>query len=284
MEEEVFRILPPISGGSGDVDAPVDDSPAGSSSATDPQGQPTPPAAPQPGTPGQPPKDGQWVPYDRLEKVSHQNQQLRQAYAELKGRFDQMESLKQQAAQQGGLNPQDQQTYREAATAIKQILAADPELKSLLEMAKSGPQWQGTQQTVQSLRDAQLRSMEQQGVSRILSYADQEGLPKDEASRKIFVKLVESMALTIPQAKERFAQGDLTLIDEAMDLAKPLLAHVKREGQTQLLDTKTKTRNLPPVSRGSAAGPPGLPKLDPDNPRAFADAIHKAAAQHLGSS
>jgi hypothetical protein len=260
------------------------DAPAASSPATDAPGQPTPSAAPQPATPGQPPKEGQWVPYDRLEKVSHQNQQLRQAYAELKGRWDQMEAIKQQAAQQGGLSPQDQQTYREAATAIKQILAADPELKQLLDMAKNGQQLMGTQQTVQSLRDAQLRSMEQQGVQRILSYADQENLPKDEGSRKIFVKLVESMALTIPQAKERFAAGDLTLLDEAMDLAKPLLAHIKREGQTQLLDTKNRTRQLPPAPRGSAAGPPGLPKLDPSNPRPFESALHKAASDMLRTS
>lgn len=260
----------------------VQDAAPESSPGTDQSGQPTPPAATQP-APGGPPKDGQqWVPYPRLEKVAHENQQLRAAYAELKGRFDQMETLKQQAAQQGGLSAQDQQTYREAATAIKQILAADPELKSLLDLAKNGQQWAGTQQTVQSLRDAQLRSMEQQGVARIVAYADQEGLPKDEGTRKIFVKLVESMALTIPQAKERFAQGDLTLIDEAIDLAKPLLAHVKREGQTQVLDTKNRTRQLPPVSRGSAAGPPGLPKLDPDNPRAYESAIHKIAADMLG--
>jgi hypothetical protein len=285
MEADVFRIPPPISGGSGDV-GEVTDAPAESSPAPD---SPTPPAATQPGTPGdgqQPPqqKPAQTVPYDRFREVIGQNQQLRQTVAQMQGRLQQMETLSQKAQQQGGLSTEDQRTYQEAAAALKQIFSADPELKQLLEMMKNGQQLLGTQQTVQSLRDAQLRQMEQQGVQRILAYADQEGLPKDESSRKVFVKLVESMALTIPQAKERFAQGDLTLLDEAFDLAKPLLAHVKREGQTQLLDTKTKTRQLPPAPRGSAAGPPGLPKLDPSNPRAFASALHTAAAQHLSQS
>jgi hypothetical protein len=256
-------------------------------SSTGDQGQPTPPAATQPGTPGEPQGQqkppSQTVPYDRFREVIGQNQQLRQTVATMQGRLQQMEQLSQKAQTQGGLSTEDQRTYQEAATALKQIFSADPELKQLLELMKNGQQWQGTQQTVQSLRDAQLRQMEQQGVQRILSYADSEGLPKDEASRKIFVKLVESMALTIPQAKERFAAGDLTLIDEAMDLAKPLLAHVKREGQTQLLDTKQKTRNLPPAARGSAAGPPGLPKLDPNNPRPFESALHKAASDMLRS-
>jgi hypothetical protein len=263
----------------------VQDAPADSSSASDPNGQPTPPAATQPGTPGKP--QGQQppgpIPYERFHEVIGQNQQLRQAVAQMQGRIQQMESLSQKAQTRGGLSAEDARTYQEAATALKQIFSADPELKTLLEMMKNGQQLMGTQQTVQSLQQAQLRQMEQHGVQRILSAADTENLPKDDNFRRVLVKTVEALALTIPQAKERFAQGDLTVLDEAFELAKPFLAQIKREGQTQLLDTKNRTRQLPPAPRGSAAGPPGLPKLDPNNPRAFESALHQAAAKHLGA-
>jgi hypothetical protein len=224
------------------------------------------------------------VPYDRFREVIGQNQQLRQTVAQMQGRLQQMESLSQKAQTQGGLSAEDTRTYQEAATALKQIFSADPELKTLLEMMKNGQQLMGTQQTVQSLQQAQLRQMEQHGVQRILSAADTENLPKDDNFRRVLVKTVEALALTIPQAKERFAQGDLTVLDEAFELAKPFLAQIKREGQTQLLDTKNRTRQLPPAPRGSAAGPPGLPKLDPNNPNAFASALHQAAAKHLGGA
>lgn len=260
----------------------VQDVPAESSPAPDAQGQPTPPAAPQPGSPGQPPRDGQWVPYERLEKVSHQNQELRAAYAQLQGRMQQMEALQQKASQQGGqLSAQDQQTYQQAWTAIEQIFMASPKGQKLMRMADQAEKYDGLATNFQSMQNAQLRGLEQQGVARIVQFADQEGLPKDPGLRTIFVKTVESMALTIPQARERFAQGDLTLIDEAIALAKPLLDHLKREGQTQLLDTKQKTRNLPPAPRGSAAGPPGLPKMEPGKEREFANALHQRASDML---
>ena len=243
------------------------------------EGQPTPPAAPQPGTPGQPqsPAAQQTVPYERFNQVIRQNQQFRDTVSQLQGRIQQMESLSQKAQQQGGLNPTDQNQYRDAAQAIKEIFKADPELKGLLDSGQ-------TQQTVKSLQEAQMRSLEQQGIQRILKSADEAGLPQTENVRHVFIKAVEGMATTIPNYRQRFAQGDLTLLDEAIELAKPLLDQLKREGQTQLLDTKNRTRQLPPAPRGGAAGPPGLPKLDPNNPRAYESALHAAAAQHLGQS
>lgn len=250
-----------------------------SSTGTDPNGQPTPPAATQPGTPGQPTE--QTVPYGRFREVIGQNQQLRQATAQLQGRIQQMEALQQKAQQQGGLSPTDQGQYREAADAIKQIFKSDPELASLLNGSQHQKQMEETQKTLTEMRSAQMRTIEQRGVQQIEEFLNREGVPKEEAARKVFIKLVESMALTIPQAKERFAQGDLTLLDEAAELTKPLLAHLKREAQTQLLDTKNRTRSLPPASRGGAAGPPGLPKLDPNDPRAYQSALAKAATAML---
>lgn len=285
MKDMLIRALPPICGGS---DAPVADVQADSSPAPD-AAQPTPAGAQNTDQAAQngdqqaqqQAKPEQTIPYARFREVIGKNQQLTQAVAQLQGRIQQMEALQQQAQRQGGLTQQQQQDYQTAAQALKDILANDPELKTLLDVVKNGQALMGTQQTVASMREAQLRTMERQGVNRILELADQEALPKDTEFRQGFIKYVESLALSIPQAKERFAAGDLTLLDEAFEKAKPLLAQLKREGQTQLLNTKDKTRQLPPAPRGSAAGPAGLPKLDPNNPRAFESALHKAATALL---
>ncbi len=266
------------------VDAPADSSPA-----TD-QAQPTPAGAQnteqQPGQNGQPaPTQGQTVPYERLQQIAHQNQQFRTELAKAQGRIQQMEAqLKQNAQANGGqVSPEDAQSYQQAWTAMEKILMATPRGQKLLQMADQAEQLQGVSSNVKSMQEAQLRTMERQGVNRIHELADKEQLPKDKDSRSVFIKLVESLALTIPSARERFAAGDLTLLDEAFEKAKPLLAHIKREGQTQVLDTKNRTRQLPPASRGGAAGPAGLPKFDPnkDDPRAYQSALAKAATAML---
>ena len=262
---------------------------AESSPATAPP--PTPAGAqntePQPGQGGQPqPEPGKQgpgpIPYERFKQVIDQNGQLRTAVAQLQGRVQQMEALQQKAQQQGGLSPQDQESYRQAAAALKQIFETDPDLKVLLDVMKNGQQLLGVSGNLQSLREQQLRALERQGVNQIQQLANTAGLPADEKFRAALVKLVEAEALSLPDARQRFASGDLSVIEEAFaNVNASFLAHIQREGQQKLLDTKNKTRQLPPAPRGGPAGPPGLPKLDPQNPRAYESALHKAATTLL---
>lgn len=217
--------------------------------------------------------------HPRWQQMLGENRQLKAAVTQL---AQQMQSLQQRAQTQGTVSPEDRAAYQQAAHALKQIFETDPELKVLMDVMKNGQQLLGATSTMQSLRESQLRALERQGVSQIQQLADTDGLPKDEKFRASLVKLVEAEALSLPQAKERFAQGDPSVIDEAFANVKAsFLAHLKREGQQQLLDTKSRTRQLPPAPRGGPAGPPGVPKLDPQNPRAFESALHKAATAML---
>ena len=253
--------------------APVSPAPSAGTQNTEPIAGTNGTVAPQP--------TEQSIPYARFREVIQQNQQLRGSVSEMQGRLKQMETLQEKAQTQGGLSQTDQEAYRQAAVALKQIIDADPELKAWREAMQGSKQAMDMQHTVQSMREAQIRSVERQGVNRIHELADEAQLPKDTKSRQVLVALVDSLAAKMPQGRDRFAAGDLTIFDDAFEQAKPLLDLIKREGQTQLIDTKAKTRQLPPGPRGSAAGPPGLPKLDPANPRAYESALHQAATKLL---
>ena len=125
----VMRLLPPISGGS-DADlgeaAAAGAPPTGTDPAPTAEGQPP---APEP----QPP----FHQHPRFQQLIGENRTLKAAVQNL---TQQVQGIQSKAAQQGGqLSPEDRFKYQQAAGALKQLLAEDPELKSLLDIAKQAP-------------------------------------------------------------------------------------------------------------------------------------------------
>lgn len=254
-------------------------SPAESPTAPSPSGDPTPSQATTPPAqqPGQPADPNQTVPFHqhpRWQQVIRENQQLKQGYAGLQQKVQQLETLQQKAQQQGGLSQDDRKAYSEAYAALEQVLAASPKGQALLRMAEQAESIQGLQQGVQQMQQAQRQALARQGVSHIHDLAKKAELPADPNYLARLVNLVEAEALQIPDGRQRFAQGDLSVLDEAFQAVKEqFLTHMQRASTAGLLDTKRKTQGLPPVGRGAAAGPPGLSKFDPTKPNAVRERL-----------
>lgn len=262
MEEQLQMDVTPVSS-AGPEPAEPTPTPAGAEN-TESQGQAPPEKLPP------------FHQHPRWQQMLGENRQLKAAVQTL---ASQMQQLQAAAQRNGGATPPEQQQYQEAAAALRKIFEADPELRTLLEQAKHGSTLASG---LQQVRQSQMAALERQGIDRILSRAKEAGLPQGKEYLTRLVKTVEAEVLQIDQGKQRFAAGDLSVLDEAFaNINEHFLGQMRREQTAQTLATKDKTRQLPPAPRGGAAGPAGLPKLDPDNPRAFQSALNKRATELL---
>lgn len=237
---------------------------------------PTPAGAENTETQGQAPPEKQppFHQHPRWQQMLGENRQLKAAVQTLASQMQQLQQAGQQQA--GGLTPDQQMQYQQAARALREVMQNDPETKELLGLK------QHVTQQLQQVRQSQMQALERQGVDRILSAAKTAGLPQGKEYLNRLIKSVEAEVLQLPEGRQRFAAGDLTVLDEAFaNINEHFLGQMRRDQQAQTLATKDKTRQLPPAPRGGAAGPAGLPKLDPDNPRAFQTALNKRATELL---
>jgi hypothetical protein len=264
----------------------VQDVEAGSSTGTE-SAESTSQATTQPAQTGQ---TQQTVPYDRFQQVIRQVQEYRplvaqvpQLQQQLKEAQDRLATFEKKASQ-GTATPEEAMQMQLAVQALERLMLSDqsmlervlmshPKFKALAENADKLLASTGG---VEQIQQAQSQALYRQAQSHIRELASSAGLPADPKYLSRLVKAVAAEAQSLPDGNARFAAGDLSVLDEAFkSLQTDFLSHTQRAGTAQLLATKQRTQSLPPAPRGSAAGPPGLPKYDPSQPNALGKYMSK---------
>lgn len=257
----------------------VQDVDAGSSTGTDSGADPS-QATTQP---VQPPAEPQ-VPFHqhpRFQQLIREGQLSRQTIATLQQQLRE-ESERRTALEKkftaGQSTPEEAEELRKAAGALERILMGNPEaLERILlahpkfkALAENADKLMATTGGVEQIQQAQSQALYRQAQSHIHEMAKSAGLPSEPKYLSRLVRAVAAEAQSLPDGNARFAAGDLSVLDEAFKaLQTDFLATTQRAGTAQLLQTKSRTQSLPPAPRGSAAGPPGLPKFDPNQPNAL---------------
>lgn len=261
--------------------------PAESSAAVPSQPAAQSPDGQQPGQPngqaGAPEKQVPFHQHPRFRALTAENRDLKQAVTTL---TQQMRASEQRSQQQpGGLTPDQQAQYRDAAQALRLVMQADPELAALLAGARQLPQLQQGFQSLGQIQAAQTQQQQHQAKTYIHGLADAAGLPKDKAFLERIVRLTALEAAGMPDGEQRFGQGDLTVLDEAFAAVKDqFFGLLQRNTQQSVQATKSKTQGLPPAPRGGFAGPDATKKPEPGKEREYEASLHRRALDMLSGA
>jgi hypothetical protein len=214
--------------------------------------------------------------HPRFRELTSQNRSLKEQVAQMSQRVNQLERLSSRADSQGGLTQEEQAQYRDAATALKRIFAADPELAQLFEARKHLPQLAQGYQSLQQLSRAQAQAAQSQARTHIERLAAKEGLPTDKKYLTHLTRLVAGEAMNLQDGNERYDRGDLSVLDEAFESVKgTFISLMRKEAAATTTQTKNKLKTMPPAPRGGAAGPEAPKAPEPGQERAFVSDMHK---------
>jgi hypothetical protein len=246
-----------------------------SPTVSDPNGQPTAQAPSQPAQPAAPPEPP-FHQHPRFQQLIQEGRASKQIIGQLQ---QQIQSYEQKFAElerkqsQGQHSPEEAEELRKAGGAlgriyqtnpelVEQMLSMNPKMKALMDNADRLIAMQGG---VTQMQQAQTQQVLRQAQSHIRGLAKEHGIPDDPESLSDLLPMVARRAQNIQGGNDRFAQGDMSVLDEAFNAlnASGLLKHMQRASTTRLLESKSRTQSLPPAPRGGAAGPPGLAKFDP---------------------
>ena len=215
--------------------------------------------------------------HPRFRELTTANREMKQQIAQLMER-DRQRQLQQSQPGQPVLNDQE----REAITVLKKLMQSDPELAAALGVAKQMPQFQQRFQGMDQMQARAAQVHNQAARSTIKELAAAEGLDTSDASLKHIVRLVAGAAMDLENGNERYASGDLSVLEEAFDLIKKgWLSNLRKPAEQTLTQTKNKLRTLPPPARGTAPGEPAAPKLEPGKERVFEQGLHARAKKML---
>lgn len=276
-------------------DVSAESSPAAESVETTSQATSQPGSQPN----GQAPAAQQSVPYARFQQVIREVQNLRglgaqvpQLQQQLKEATDKLAAFEKKQSQ-GTASPEDRVQAEMATQALENLILGNPAMLDrvvrahpvLAKLMDNADALTSMQSGVQQMQQQQTRSSIQQVQTRVAALAKEAGLPATPQYLQNLYQMVILNAHRIPDGNARFAQGDLSVIDEAFKaLQTDFLGQMQRANTQALLDTKHRTQSLPPAPRGGAAGPPGMPKIDKGTPNAvgkyFAE-LSKRAGQEL---
>ena len=217
--------------------------------------------------------------HPRFRELTTENRTLKESITALNTRLAQIE---QRSAQPGTLSAEERQQYAEAASALKRIFEADPELKQFFGARQYLPQLAEGYRGVQQLTEAQSRAHQNTARSHISQLAAKDGFPSDSKWTAHLVRLVAGAALGMPEGNQRYDSGDLSILDEAYASVKgDFLASLRKEASAQITGTKGKLKTLPPAPAGGAAGPEAPAKPVPGKEREFIQGLHKRGLQML---
>lgn len=246
------------------------------SEGLEPSPQPAPAAAPAPEP--QPP----FHEHPRFRELTTQNRELKGHVAQLTQRLQTLEAAQQKVASGQSLNTEEQRQLSEAASALKKIFAADPELRALFEARLHLPR---LSQGFQQLTEAQQSSQRESARSHIASLASKEGLPAESKWLAHLTRLVAGAAMSLENGNERFERGDFSVLDEAFEQVKTdFVATLRAAGASATNQAKLKTKGLPPAPRGGQVGQPAPEKPVPGKEREFAAGLHSKALTMLKES
>jgi len=196
-----------------------------------------------------------------------------------------LQALRQshQAAQRAGQASQVSPEEQQAIDALSTLLKKSPWGKTLLGLVDAAPHlikgYQGVQQLTQTQQTGVINSSRRE----IGTLAQSAGLPHAAGDVDLYEDIVTGIIGRDPEALQRFQQGDTSVVGDAFKKFTDGFAATLRRGPTAaLVDTKLKTKQLPPRPAGGAAGPAAPEKLKPgDDPRQFAANMGKRARAML---
>lgn len=200
--------------------------------------------------------------HPRFQQLIGENRSLK---GELAGLKQTVEGL-QRTASQPARTEEQRQARSEAIKALKELMSEDEELAELLSIRKEFPQLKQGYQGVGQIAKAQQDAATRQGRAQITSLAEQAGLSTDPKYVGRIERLIAAEIYEDKDALERYQSGDLSVIEEKFKAVNDeFFGQTRRQAQTTVLDTKNKTRQLPPVSRGGAPGADAPPTLKPED-------------------
>jgi hypothetical protein len=217
--------------------------------------------------------------HPRFREITSQNRELRQQVQQLTQWAQQQMQRQQQSASQPGLSKEE----TEALTVLKKLMKADPELAAALGVAGQLGQFQQRFHGMDQMQARAAQAHNNAARSAIKEMASAEGLDTSDANMKHIVRVVAGAAMDLENGNERYANGDLSVLQEAFDqVKKGWLSTLRKPAEQSLTQTKNKLRQMPPPSRGATAGSPAPAKLERGNERAFESSLHERAKKMLG--
>jgi hypothetical protein len=181
--------------------------------------------------------------------------------------------------------PGSQQVYTpeelQAISAIKRLMAGDPELKAMLDLGKKGPQFEQRFQSLDQIEARAAHVHQTAAVSSIKELAGAAGFPVDDNNLRHIVRLVAGEAMSLENGNERYAKGDPSLFQEAFRNITPWLSALRKPAEQSVTATKNKMKQLPPPMRGSVAGQPAAKPIKEGEERQAEQDMHKRARERL---
>ncbi len=136
------------------------------------------------------------------------------------------------------------QEEQAAVTALKRLMARDPELKTALMAGQQLPQFQQRFQGIDQMQAQAAQAHNHAARSSIKEMAAAEGLPTDDASLRNITRLVAGEAMSLENGNERYSQGDLSVLEEAFNNIKVFLTNMRKPAEQSLMQTKNKLKQL----------------------------------------
>jgi len=200
---------------------------------------------------------------------------------EMSRRFQSLESKAQAPAG----TPEEQFHKQQAANALRDLMAEHPELRSLLQLAKNAPHLLQSAHGVQSLQERQEQALHRQGRDSIAALVKSENLPTDARFVRRIENLVAAEIAEMDGGRERYLQGDLSVIQDAFNAIKPdFLAQLSRPAAQSVIQTKNNVRNLPPAPRGGGPGQEPPPTLKDGDERGYMAQLRSRASKLLDAA
>lgn len=199
--------------------------------------------------------------------------QVEQRAAQLEQRLRQLEGQQPKGPSR---TPEEQAQRSAAVAALRDLLSEDPELKDLPQVMKLLPSIIQRLQGVDGLQKAQQQSLYTASLREIEANAKAAGLSADKTHVAYYEDVVSGIIARDPEMLARFQAGDTAVVAEAFkQWNEGFVAGVRRTSNAQLVDTKTKVRQLPPRPAGSAAGPAAPAKLEPGKEREYERGMYR---------
>jgi hypothetical protein len=214
--------------------------------------------------------------HPRFQQVIRENQQFRGVAQQVPGLQQQVKELSdklatyERKATQGTVSPEERMQRDLAVNALEDLLTSNPQaaeriLRSIPAVAKlldNAEALSTLPNQHQQLQQGQQRAAANAVAGHIANLAKAAGYTVTPQWLQTAYRQVVINAHQIPDGNARFERGDMTVIDEAFKQFEEFIGQSQRGNTQALLETKKRTGQLPPAPRGSAAGPPGLPKTD----------------------
>lgn len=173
--------------------------------------------------------------------------------------------------------PRPPEEHVRAAAALEQVMAANPKLARLLQLAERSPELLEGYKGVQTLTRQQTEAAQRAGREQIRAFAQAEGLPMDKEDIATFIEDMVAGHILRQGGRERFLSGDGAVVKDAVQFVKDnFLALLQRGANLSVAATKAKVSALPPAPRGGGlVGPEAPPKLVPGKEREYEAAVLK---------